>query len=291
MYQASETGITLETKAEEPAGEDHVAAAGVSGLPSKNHMQQGRSSSSSSDEDMLIPAARPERLSSAGAAMGHTNHFDNSLRQLQQQSQKASLDELHAVEQSHTCNLTPARDLGDVSHRLMVLEKAVKAHFMPAPRSDSSILSAFSPSNAPQQCGTASISGAFGSPMAAKTSERGRLRDAVSELKAEVASLAARDVEGRLLQQRVAQLEVLVNGISGAYGNGLGSLTGGVVSGAGNVVVVPAGPHCRTPPRVTQAPSEVSALVDCFSDMQDWVKQLAQAQDKCEHQGRLHVRW
>lgn len=74
-------------------------------------------------------------------------------------------------------------------------------------------------------------------------------------LESAVATLAARDVEGRSLQQRVAQLEVLVNGMSGGFGNGLGSLTGGGVSGAGNVVVGPAGPHCRTPPRVTQAPS------------------------------------
>ena len=63
-------------------------------------------------------------------------------------------------------------------------------------------------------------------------------------------------MEGRLLQQRVAQLEMLVNGMNSGFGNGPGSLTGGAVPGAGNVVLGPAAPYCSTPPRVTSsAPS------------------------------------
>jgi hypothetical protein len=193
MVQTIEEDNTPVTKAEERAAEGRVAASLFSpaaALQNKHYMQQGRDSYSSSDEELLIPAARPEQPSSTEIARGHAaiaSSFDNNL--LQQQSHKAGLDELQVVEQSMS-NPPLVKDLADVSHRLMMLEKAVKAHFMPVPRSDSSILSAFSTSinvlgNGPLQSGTASVSGAFGSPMAAKSLERGRLRDAVSQLKAE----------------------------------------------------------------------------------------------------------
>lgn len=163
------------------------------------------------------------------------------------QGQRAEgLEAFKDLEQS----LEPARDLADVSHRLKKLEKAVKSHLLGSRvAGDASILSS---SSGGQQTGSAT----FGSPMPQRLSERAQLRSTLSAIKADVADLAAKEVEAQLLQQRVARLEAAIGGLTVAPGfaSGLTSFAGSVLGGP---TLVPAGLGQRldASPRITRTPS------------------------------------
>lgn len=156
------------------------------------------------------------------------------------------LQSLISLEQS----LEPAKDLADVSHRLKKLEKAVKSHLLSSRvAGDASIIAS---SAGGQPAGAATT----GSPLPSRVSERAQLRNTLSAIKADVADLAAKEVEAQLLQQRVARLEAVIGGltITPGFASGLTSFAGSLI-GAPGLVPASQGQRMDASPRMTRAPS------------------------------------
>jgi len=112
-----------------------------------------------------------------------------SLHQFKSPAQHAGLQAAKAAKHIKSSQ-EPVRSLSDVSHRLKKLEKAVSAHMLQAPRSDTSILSAFSSGNQPgfanqQQQSVLLASGGLVSPSIPRSTDRSHFKETLSEIKAE----------------------------------------------------------------------------------------------------------
>lgn len=152
----------------------------------------------------------------------------------------------------------PADDgLGDINQRLKQLESAVKAH-LAAPRSSgapggsSSILAAFPLASPTPPHGGGRAPSAAMAP--GRLSERAQLLDSLTDIKAEVSDLAAREVEAQLLKARVTHLEAALSGITaGSFAacGGLASFSGGTATLSG------------APARLTRTPSGAQRDFTC----------------------------
>lgn len=225
----------------------------MSGEPTMGHVP-GESLPLSESKGMTpAHAAAPDAKAAAGDK-GTMNHRQYAVASPTNTVPAAPCD--NADEPSRpqsTCYASePVRDLADVSYRLKKLEKAVKTHLLGSRvAGDASILSS---SSAGQQVGAAT----FGSPMSTRASERAQLRSSLSAIKADLADLAAKEVEGQLLQQRVARLEAAIGGLtmtsSCGFSSGFASLASSIAGTAGPAIIAQgveiqqAGRTLRAPP-------------------------------------------